>query len=618
MRNAATGQVGTMHYPSGFTALYTYTSRGYLNQIKDNASGTVLFTAQARDADLHLTQSLAGNGVTTTNTYWDQTGLLRYVRAGTSDNIANFNYRYDSLGNLTYRSDGYSGVYERFCYDPLNRLTKAALALAADPGTSCTTPGGTVKSVAYDAIGNIVSKTGVGTYSYNAGTRPHAINSITGTVNGVTNPHFTYDLNGNMTAGAGRSVGYTAFNMTLSVTQGDNEEEYIYDAEHNRVELYDYQGESANVLYLNDPANGAMSEISWVDYTWHDYLKVDGKLIAERFCPVGTTCSSTTAWRYFVTDSLGSVATVTDSTALPDAAHTERDAYDPWGKKRSPVTGADDNSCYSASISTRGYTSHEHMNGVCLINENARVYDPLLGRFMAPDDVIADIYDGQGLNRYTYVDNRPMTLTDPTGHVMVWDDVAVGGAVVACTGPQALACAGVAAVAVVVIGGGILCYEYCGQLFHNEPSDSHESKPSPENSGDNQSNNRQQNSGPPDPAKSSPPPGGNNGSNVHGNSTASVRPQARYEIFERQNGNVVKTGISGRPIQQNGTLARANGQVNTLNRAAGTTKYDARIVERNIPNRAQALRSEEQATDRLHSEGNSLELQLRPRPKPME
>ena len=84
-----------------------------------------------------------------------------------------------------------------------------------------------------------------------------------------------------MTAGAGRSVGYTAFNMTLSVTQGDNEEEYIYDSEHSRVELYDYQGESANVLYyLNDPASGAMSEISWVDYTWHDYLQVDGKLIA--------------------------------------------------------------------------------------------------------------------------------------------------------------------------------------------------------------------------------------------------------------------------------------------------------------------------------------------------
>ena len=173
--DATTGQVGTVHYPSGFTALYTYTARGYLNQIKDNASGTVLFTAQARDADLHLTQSLAGNGVTTTNTYWDQTGLLRYVRAGTSDNIANFNYRYDSLGNVTYRADGYANVFERFCYDSLNRLTLAALSHPGDPGTSCTAPGGTVKTVVYDAIGNILSKTGVGAYSYNAGMRPHAI-----------------------------------------------------------------------------------------------------------------------------------------------------------------------------------------------------------------------------------------------------------------------------------------------------------------------------------------------------------------------------------------------------------------------------------------------------------
>ena len=269
-----------------------------------------------------------------------------------------------------------------------------------------------------------------------------------------------------MAAGAGRSVSYWAFNMTQSVYQGDNQEEYVYDIEHSRVELYDYQGESANVLYyLNDPSSGGMSEISWVDYTWHDYLRVDGKLIAERFCPVGTTCSSTTAWRYFVADSLGSVATVTDSTALPDALHTERGAYDPWGKKRSAITGADDNSCYSASISDRGYTGHEHINGVCLINENARVYDPLLGRFMAPDDVIADIYDGQGLNRYTYVDNRPMTLTDPTGHNPIAAAAAAGCLATAEIGCFEGAVIGALGATVVIVVGAEV-YEHWGQISH--------------------------------------------------------------------------------------------------------------------------------------------------------
>lgn len=35
---------------------------------------------------------------------------------------------------------------------------------------------------------------------------------------------------------------------------------------------------------------------------------------------------------------------------------------------------------------------------------------------MTPDDIIPDEYNGQSFNRYTYVNNRPLTLTDPTGH----------------------------------------------------------------------------------------------------------------------------------------------------------------------------------------------------------
>ena len=175
-----------------------------------------------------------------------------------------------------------------------------------------------------------------------------------------------------------------------------------------------------------------------------------------------------------MTDSLGSVATVTDSTASPNAPHTERDAYDPWGKKRSSTTGADDNSLRTAPRSaTRGYTGHEHMNGVCLINENARVYDPLLGRFMAPDDVIADIYDGQGLNRYTYVDNRPMTLTDPTGHQMEWLDAyglgenikAVCSGDMSCMRNVAVAnSAAAVSIGVVVVGGpsAVAAASLCG------------------------------------------------------------------------------------------------------------------------------------------------------------
>jgi len=65
----------------------------------------------------------------------------------------------------------------------------------------------------------------------------------------------------------------------------------------------------------------------------------------------------------------------------------------------------------------RGYTGHEHLSGFGLINMNARLYDPMLARFLAPDP-----YVGSGLtndfNRYIYCRNNPLMFTDPSG--MSW------------------------------------------------------------------------------------------------------------------------------------------------------------------------------------------------------
>ena len=55
-------------------------------------------------------------------------------------------------------------------------------------------------------------------------------------------------------------------------------------------------------------------------------------------------------------------------------------------------------------------------DGIGLINMNARLYDPILGRFLQPDSVTQAPNDTQGFNRYTYVRNNPLSYTDPTGH----------------------------------------------------------------------------------------------------------------------------------------------------------------------------------------------------------
>ncbi|MCT1403712.1 hypothetical protein M4D81_32415 [Paenibacillus sp. p3-SID867] len=67
----------------------------------------------------------------------------------------------------------------------------------------------------------------------------------------------------------------------------------------------------------------------------------------------------------------------------------------------------------------------------------------------------------------------------------------------------------------------------------------------------------------------------------------------------------MKTGISGRKLNKNGTSPRANSQVNKWNKNAGTTKYEARVVKTNMCNRQQALKWEK---------GNSMSKHQRPRP----
>jgi RHS repeat-associated protein len=398
----ANGQLNTVAYPSGFAALYAYTSLGYLSQIKDNATGTAYWTANSRDAEMHLLSQTFGNGVSQTNSFDANTGFLTNIRAGTNNTVANYDYTYDTLGNLTYRADGYAGTFESACYDSLNRLTQYAVG----NGVTACTSNQNAKAVGYDALGNITSKTDVGTYSYpSAGSiRPHAVSSIAGTVNGVVNPSYTYDANGNMTAGAGRTVTYTAFNMAASIVQGSTTVGFTYDSEHTRVQM---TAPSGTTTYINDTGSGAMSEklVSGSTTTWHDYIQADGKIIAEKFS------GATSAMRYFVNDHLGSVAVVMNEAGTV----VERNAFDAWGKRRN-LNGSDDTTCSLTSQTTRGYTGHEQIDAACLINANARIYDPAIGRFMTADSIVPDAFDAQSYNRYAYVGNRPLSATDPTGH----------------------------------------------------------------------------------------------------------------------------------------------------------------------------------------------------------
>ncbi|MEX1189142.1 MAG: RHS repeat-associated core domain-containing protein [Bacteroidia bacterium] len=76
---------------------------------------------------------------------------------------------------------------------------------------------------------------------------------------------------------------------------------------------------------------------------------------------------------------------------------------------------------YTTNTSTRpewlirGYTGHEHLTEFELINMNGRMYDPILGRMLSPDNFVQNPSSTQSYNRYSYCFNNPLKYTDPSG-----------------------------------------------------------------------------------------------------------------------------------------------------------------------------------------------------------
>ena len=117
----------------------------------------------------------------------------------------------------------------------------------------------------YNSLHRLISETGTGNYTvpasmamasgYNDANHPHAVTDID--LNG-TNRSFSYDLNGNMTAGydltdpaavISRGITYTVDNMPDSITRGAVATNFTYDGDGRRVKK---TAGSNTTVYVND------------------------------------------------------------------------------------------------------------------------------------------------------------------------------------------------------------------------------------------------------------------------------------------------------------------------------------------------------------------------------
>ncbi|MEO1626234.1 MAG: RHS repeat-associated core domain-containing protein, partial [Bacteroidota bacterium] len=381
----AYGDVIKKIFPSGFDLDYTYDANGYLLAINHQTTkGPInLFINQGMNGRNQCTSYYLGNNKTSTKSY-NHGVPTRYHTQGIQDLQMSWDY---SNGNLTNRFDVLKGLSESFNYDNLQRLT----------GSEVT--GHPAQTTSYLPNGNINSKTDVGSYSY----PPTTDNAVISVANSSgTIPTVTQDIT------------YTGFDQPETLREGNYELTYDYGSNHERIKstLRQNGSEVASRYYIGEyekqVKNGVTQHLHYVN-------------AGEGTIAIVESVNNVEKIYYTYTDHLGSILTVTDENAVVVAEQN----FDAWGRKRNAS-----NWTYAGVASVpdwlyRGYTAHEHMPEFQLINMNGRLYDPVLGRMLSPDNYIQDVANTQSYNRYAYVFNNPLKYTDPTGEAAVVKVIAV-------------------------------------------------------------------------------------------------------------------------------------------------------------------------------------------------
>jgi RHS repeat-associated protein len=446
--STTTGLPNTLTYPISTAGvafiLQYYYQYGLLFSVEDATpsdpvslcgSTCALWTANAMNGFGEITQETLGNGVVTNRTYDPVTSWLSLATAGVGGGAALLNQSYleDENGNIIQRQNNNAGLTESFAYDADQRLSCAALS------SSCT-----AATLAYDGgvagPGNITSQTGVGTYTYPAAgqPRPHAVTSLTGTFNGITNPSFVYDANGNMTSRASSTVTWSSYNYPTNINASDvtgaEEVQLSYGPDRQRwKQIYTAPGTTETTYYIGELVDMAFS--GGVTNYRH-YIYAGGEAVAV----YSRTSASVNTMSYMIEDHQGSISNISSNSGASDI----NESFSAFGARRNgstwsgAPTTADLNTI--AGLSRQGYTMQTWLGQSMGLNHmNGRVEDAILGRFLSPDPYIPDPSNPQSYNRYSYVNNNPMSLIDPSG----FDDSGNGngngnGSGSSCGGPGGL------------------------------------------------------------------------------------------------------------------------------------------------------------------------------------
>lgn len=207
---------------------------------------------------------------------------------------------------------------------------------------------------------------------------------------------FQYDNNGNLIDDGIYHYYYNSFNeldLVLDKRTIRVIEQYWYGHDGNRAKKKVFNGSITETTYYQGAYSFTIVRDGyWINTKQQTRFYDDGQLIALK---------ENDNMSFYHPDQLGSTSLVTDE----EGEVIERVEYAPFGV---PITANDQNYLYTG----------KELDSTGLMYYGARYYNPLHARFTQPDMVIADIYNPQNLNRYSYVLNNPYKYTDPNGNVI--------------------------------------------------------------------------------------------------------------------------------------------------------------------------------------------------------
>ncbi|MCM1199122.1 MAG: FG-GAP-like repeat-containing protein, partial [Clostridium sp.] len=365
---------------SGYITTESYSYANGYNTAITLQDGTVVMRLE-QENDLGQPTKVTTGGITREYGF-SSCGVPTYRKMADGE-LQHFTYIFDyRTNNLMLREDKVHDKMESFGYDQLNRLT----AMADD------------RKVSYSSKGNIMSIDGVGSMNYMSPDHPYRISSLLPSEDVVQDRL--------------QKVSYTCYSRPSRIEEGGRIAAFTYNGSGDRVKMYMADGVSS-VLTRWYVGGGYEYDSSSSGAKERLYLGGDAysaTMVMER--------ASGSEWLLYNIgrDYLGNITHI----ATSDGTLVAEYSYDPWGRLRDPETheiylpGTEPELLFG-----RGFTGHEHLSWFGLINMNARLYDPLVGRFLSPAPYVQMPDFTQNFNRYSYALNNPLRYTDESGEFAI-------------------------------------------------------------------------------------------------------------------------------------------------------------------------------------------------------